>query len=293
MGLGRDQPDAFTSERDGSCLGLADYHLHSTASSDGHTPAAAYVERAIALGLREIGFAEHADFDPRDHGYGYFDYSRYLADLEAARNVAAGRIAIRTGLEVTYQRSREDEIRRFLADKTLDYCLGSVHLVESGADMASLVEPGDARAYFASRSLRQAYLPYWAELRAAVVGGLFDLLGHLDVAKRYAADVHDPFQPEVFAAEIREILRLAVERGIGLEINTSGWRQGPGEPYPTLTVLCWYRELGGEIVTFGSDAHRLEYLGYGLPRAAALAKAAGFSALALYEKRRVRWLDLP
>ena len=71
-----------------------------------------------------------------------------------------------------------------------------------------------------------------------------------------------------------------------------GLRQSPGEPYPGLTLLRWYREAGGEILTTGSDAHHVDDLGAGLAEAMAMARQAGFRAIATYERQRVRWIDL-
>ncbi len=278
---------------DGDCRGLADYHVHSTASCDGRVRATDYIGKAIALGLRELGFAEHADFDPRDPSSHYFNEECYRVELAAARAVAGDCLAIRAALEVNYQRTLDAEIRRFLTDKELDYCLGSVHLLEDEAGWCNVSEPGGTPAYFGAREKRVAYGQYWTELRAATASGLFDLLGHFDLIKRYAIAAYGPFQPEEFADEIRDILRLAVEKGVGLEINASGWRQPPQEPYPGLTILRWYRELGGEILTLGSDVHWLLHLSYGLPQAAEVARAAGFRAVALFEKKQLRWLDLP
>jgi histidinol-phosphatase (PHP family) len=79
---------------------------------------------------------------------------------------------------------------------------------------------------------------------------------------------------------------------MGLEINTSGLRQLPAEPYPDLTVLYWYRELGGEVLAVGSDAHHVDDLGAGIVEALTLARQAGFRAIATFERRQVRWLDL-
>jgi histidinol-phosphatase (PHP family) len=88
------------------------------------------------------------------------------------------------------------------------------------------------------------------------------------------------------------VLRAAVERGVGLEINTSGLRQAPGEPYPAQTVLSWYRALGGEILTLGSDAHHSDDLGAGVTEALDLARELGFRAIATFEARQPRWIDL-
>jgi len=147
-------------------------------------------------------------------------------------------------------------------------------------------------AYFAGHSQRQAYLPYFEDLLRAAQSGLGDVLGHLDLVKRYGTRHYGRFEPTAFEEEIRAVLRAAIETGTGLELNTSGLRQSPGEPYPSLTVLEWYRALGGELLTIGSDAHRAEDLGAGLDEALALARQAGFRALATFERRQVCWIEL-
>jgi histidinol-phosphatase (PHP family) len=167
-----------------------------------------------------------------------------------------------------------------------------VHLVEDGREWAMVSEEGRCERYFARRSVREAYQPYFAEARRAVESGLFDLIGHLDLAKRYGVRYYGPFDLSLFAAEIREILKLAVERGVGLEINTSGLRQAPHETYPGLEVLRWYRELGGQVLTIGSDAHSVKDLGKGIAEAFGLAREAGFEAVTLFEKREPRRLRI-
>ncbi|HID61666.1 MAG TPA: histidinol-phosphatase HisJ family protein [Anaerolineae bacterium] len=271
---------------------LLDYHLHSTCSADGISTIAQYCRRAAEQGFMEIGFCEHADFDPRDRSYGFFDYALFRRRIEAQRERYGHSLVIRAAVEVTYQACREGEIREFLKGKELDYVIGSVHLVEDGREWAMVSEEGRCERYFARRSMRQAYRPYFAEVRRAVESDLFDLIGHLDLAKRYGVRYYGPFELSLFAAEVREILQLAVERGVGLEINTSGLRQAPRETYPALEVLKWYRELGGEILTVGSDAHSVEDLGKGIAEALGLAREAGFEAITLFEKRKPRGLRI-
>jgi histidinol-phosphatase (PHP family) len=167
-----------------------------------------------------------------------------------------------------------------------------VHLVEDGQEWAMISEEGKCEGYFAQRSVCEAYQPYFAEVRRAVESGLFDLIGHFDIAKRYGVRCYGPFDLSLFAAEVRESLELAVERGVGLEINTSGLRQAPHETYPGLEVLRWYRELGGRILTIGSDAHLVKDLGKGISDALDLAREAGFEAITLFEKREPRQLRI-
>lgn len=270
---------------------LVDLHIHSTCSGDGASSIDEHTRRAAALGLTEVGFCEHVDFDPRDAGYGTFDLLRY--DREFARSQAGtSGVRLRQGVEMTYQFCKEAEIRTWLDGHSWDYVVSSVHLVDYADGWAIISEPGTAADYFATHSQRQAYAPYFEELLRAAQSGLGDVLGHLDLIKRYGVTHYGPFDPLAFKDEIRAVLHAAVEHGIGLEINTSGLRQAPGEPYPALAILRWYRELGGEILTVGSDAHHADDLGAGIVAALDLARETGFRAIATFKGREINWIDV-
>lgn len=270
---------------------MIDLHVHSTCSADGRTSIAEYARRAQELGLAEVGLCEHVDFDPRDRAYDYLNLTRYDREMAAAR-ATAPQIRLRQGVEITYQACLEAEIRAWLAGRRWDYVIASVHLVDYDDGWALISEPSAMEAYFGRHSQRQAYLPYFEELLRAARSSLGDVLGHFDLVKRYGVERYGRFEPEAFADEIRAVLRAAVEAGVGLEINTSGLRQAPGEPYPGLTVLRWYHEMGGEILTIGSDAHRVEHLAAGVGEALELAWAAGFKAVAVFEARAPRWIPI-
>lgn len=270
---------------------LVDLHVHSTCSADGESSIADYAWRARVMGLAEVGFCEHADFDPRDQDYGYLDLAHYDREVSAAQAAVPG-VRLRRGVEITYQTCREDEIRTWLAAQPWDYVVASIHLIDYADGWAIVSEPGTAGAYFAAHSQRQSYIPYFGELLCAARSGLADVLGHFDLVKRYGVAHYGPFEPAAFKDQVRAVLRAAVEGGVGLEINSSGLRQSPGEPYPGLEVLRWYRQLGGEILTIGSDAHCADDLGAGIAEAVDLAREAGFRAIATFEGRRLRWIDL-
>jgi histidinol-phosphatase (PHP family) len=272
-------------------LPAIDLHLHSTYSADGASSVGEYTRQAEILGLTELGFCEHLDLDPRDSGYGYFDPGRYSRGIAAAQETVPG-LCLRQGVEITYQAALEDEIATWLAGSSWDYVMLSVHLVDYADGWAFISEPTAVDQYFATHSQRQAYGPYFRELLRAAQSDLGDVLGHVDLIKRYGVRRYGPFEPAAFENEIRAVLQAAIERGMGLEVNSSGLRQSPGEPYPTLTVLRWYREMGGEILTIGSDAHHAQELGAGTAEAMALAQEAGFRAIATFQKRRVCWIDL-
>jgi histidinol-phosphatase (PHP family) len=270
---------------------LVDLHVHSTCSADGMSSLADYAHCMASLGLVEVGFCEHADLDPRDRDYGYLDPAHYRREMAAARAMLPG-VPLRQGVEITYLAHLEDRLRSWLAAQSWDYVVASVHLVDYADGLALVSESEAVEAYFTTHSQRQAYGPYFEELLRAAHSGLGDVLGHLDVVKRHGAAYYGPFDPAAFEGEIRTVLRAAVDAGTGLEINASGLRERPGEPYPTLTVLRWYRELGGEILTVGSDAHHASNLGAGVREVSRLAQEAGFRAIATFEARQPLWIDL-
>jgi histidinol-phosphatase (PHP family) len=268
-----------------------DLHVHSTCSGDGASSIAEYAVRAEALGLIEVGLAEHVDFDPRDQDHRFLDLAGYHQEVAAARALVS-RVRLRQGVEIAYQSCREGEIREWLDGQRWDFVVASVHLVDYADGWAIISEPRTANSYFAHHTARQAYLPYFKELLSAAHSGLADILGHFDLVKRHGVNYYGPFEPDQYEDEIRSVLRAAVHSGTALEINSSGLRQSPGEPYPGLAVLHWYRELGGEILTVGSDAHHVGYLGAGIDQALGLARMAGFRAIATFQQRQIQWVDL-
>ncbi len=270
---------------------MMDLHVHSTCSADGASDILAYVRWAGALGLGVVGFCEHVDFDPRDRAYDHLDVERYDDEIEAARGDGHG-LRLCQGVEITYQAGLEEKIRAWLSGSRWDYVVASVHLVDYVDGWAIVSEPGAVEGYFEGHSQEQAYVPYFEELLRAVQSGLGNVLGHLDLIKRYGVAHYGALEPAQFEDEIQAVLRAAVEAGVGLEINTSGWRQAPAEPYPGLEILRWYRELGGEVLTVGSDAHHVDHLGAAVPEALELARAAGFRAVTAFEAGRPFWLDL-
>ena len=165
-------------------------------------------------------------------------------------------------------------------------------MVDYSDGWAIISEPQTSAVFFGSHDQREAYLPYFEELLRAVQSGLGDVLGHFDLVKRYGTAHYGPFDPLHFEEEIRSVLQAASARGMVLEVNTSGLRQSPGEAYPGLPVLRWYRELGGEILTVGSDAHHSDHLGAGVRQALVLAREVGFRAIATFEARQTQWIDL-
>ena len=252
-----------------------DAHLHTDLSPDSDVPIDDFARQAVERGIAEIAITDHVDFDPSAPAYAHSTYEqRERVVREAAERWGDRGVAIRFGVEITWDRRWADDIRRFLAAHPHDFVIGSVHVYRDSVYAADHVA-----SWVAGRSLPEIVAPYFEEVEAGARSGLFDALGHLDFVKRYLA-------PLVTAADLatapelyEPILQALVDTGTALEVNTSGLRQAAGETYPSPAIVARYRDLGGRAVSVGSDAHRSEAFAWGLADGYAAAAAAGFDAL--------------
>jgi histidinol-phosphatase (PHP family) len=261
-----------------------DYHLHSHYSIDSQQRIEDVCQQAIERGIAEIAITDHADFIELDAGAGYYRPDDYFAELESARVKFEGQLVIRAGVEVGEPHRYPDETSALLDSYPYDFVIGSLHWVGDELILSN--------EYFEGKSVEEAYRAYYEELLEMVKTGRFDVVGHLDVGKRYGFDVHGVYDISPYEEQIREIYQVLVERGKGIEINHGSMRRKIGEPAPNLDALRWYREEGGEILTLGSDGHRPNGVGFCLEKAVEMAQAAGFTVLTGYVRREPHTLPL-
>jgi histidinol-phosphatase (PHP family) len=252
-----------------------DSHLHTDLSPDADVPIDAYAALARQQGVAEIAITDHLDFEPGAPAYAFAGYEQRLRQVREAAERWGGEPAIRFGVEVTYQTGYEAAIRDHLAGHAYDYVIGSVHITRRDP----LATRGSAAAWCAGKTHREASAAYFREVEAAIRSGLFDTIGHLDFVKRYLVDALGPFEYEAHADIYERLLVALIESGTALEVNSSGLRQEAAEPYPPPVVVARFRELGGERVTAGSDAHLIGSFGFGLVEVYRAIGAAGFRAL--------------
>ncbi len=264
-----------------------DAHLHTDLSPDSDVPIDVYAEQAVARGIAEIAITDHVDFEPGAPAWGFTTFEqRERIVREAADRWADRGVAIRFGVELTYDRSWEADIRDHLARHTYDFTIGSWH-----DRVDSPYSTRDVAGWVAGRSLAEIVEPAFTEVEAAARSGLFDAIGHIDVVKRYlyphlkAADL--AAAPELY----EPILRALVDSGTALEINTSGLRHRVGETYPSPAIVDMFRAMGGRAVTVGSDGHRARHFAWALADGYDAAAAAGFDALAF--RRGADRVDVP
>jgi histidinol-phosphatase (PHP family) len=252
-----------------------DAHMHTDLSHDSDVPIDVYAAGALERGISEIAITDHVDFEPGAPAFGYSTFAdRERMVRDAAERWGPQGVQIRFGVELTYDRAWEADIRAHLARHAYDFTIGSVHNT-----LASPYRRRRLEAFIEGRTLAEIVAPSFDEVAAAARSGLFDAIGHIDWVKRF---VYPHILPAAFEAapELYEpILEALVESGTALEINTSGLRYPIGVSLPHPAVVHRFHELGGRAVTVGSDAHRADQANWGLDRGYAIAVEAGFSVL--------------
>jgi histidinol-phosphatase (PHP family) len=255
-----------------------DYHLHSEFSIDSDTPLAGVCERVIEMGIPEIAITDHADFIEEDSSYRYYRPDEFFRELARCREQYGDRLTIRAGVEIGEPHRFPAEVDNLLDAYPYDFVIGSLHWV--GSEMVLTHE------YFEGKSVDEANGAYFDELLRLVEHGRFDVLGHLDVVKRYGYEVHGFYDVTRYEEQIREIYRTLIARGKGIEINNGSRRRAIDEPAPNDIALRWYREMGGEILTLGSDGHRPNGVAFCLDDAVASAHSAGFTHVTGFDRRQ-------
>lgn len=231
---------------------MFDYHMHSRVSFDGHDTGRAMAEAAAAAGLKEICFTDHLDYDPLGQmGKLDFDTEAYNAEYNALEIPG---LKIRRGMEFGMDIHNVAQFQQDLQRRPFDFVLGSIHFVDN---LDVYFEP-----YWSGKTVFQAEQRYLeATLESVKLHNDFDVLAHLTYISK--TKCHPAPRPLPYAEHreiIDEILKVLVQKGKGMEMNTSGMDRC-GDFLPTADIIRRFKELGGEIVTVGSDAHTCDRVG--------------------------------
>ncbi|MBP8613926.1 MAG: histidinol-phosphatase HisJ family protein [Firmicutes bacterium] len=257
---------------------VSDLHVHSLASCDSDASIWEMCERACEFGIEAIAFTEHLEFRPKDLCYRKYDYGRAISVCEEARTHYEGTLKILFGVEVTYWSDIEDEIRAYLSRYPFDLVIGSVH------DAPPIDFWSPARADYVSDNpdvAREAMVLYFDQVRRLALSGLFDIVGHLGIYKRYIQTWPDPIDDK----EIQPALIAALDaivKNCRLELNAATLHRPIPLPLPSVQVLRIYKEMGGLTPTYGSDAHSPSRVGKDLNIASELVREAGFDEFATW-----------
>ena len=231
---------------------MFDYHMHTIVSFDGHDRGIQMAQAAKATGLKEICFTDHLDYDPLDKmGVIAFDTAAYRAEYD---NLEVAGLKIRRGMEFGMTVDNRALFREDIKRYPFDFVLGSVHFVD---DLDVYFEE-----YWHDKTVFEAERRYLeATLDCVRLHDDFDVLAHLTYIGKTSS--HHAPRPVPYAEHqelIDEILKTLAQKGKGMELNTSG-KDRCGGFLPTADYFRRFKELGGEIVTIGSDAHTASRVG--------------------------------
>lgn len=257
-----------------------DYHTHTRLSPDGEFPLLQMAEAALAAGLSELCVTDHydlVDLDGRPAAEPY-PWASALEQWREAAERCRGRLTIRLGLEFGSADRCPDRARETLDQPELDFVIGSLH---SQSQTAGGLGIYTAAHRCATREACMALLEdYVTDLEDLARTSGYDVLGHIIYPLRYLPPQYG-LTLHPWRDRLAEVLRHVIATGRGIEFNTS---QGATVEQWT-GVLTLYRDLGGEILTLGSDAHHAGQAGAAFPQALDLIRSLGFSWLALYRGR--------
>jgi len=254
-----------------------DLHNHTPLCNHAEGSIDEYVKAAIDKGIDIFGFADHApmDFDEK-YRMGFDQMAVYEAEVREAAARYTDRITLRLGYEVDFLPGHMDE--RVL-NAEVDYLIGSVHFIDEwGFDNPEFI------GKYEDADLDTIWREYFEAVEAMARSGLFDIVGHLDLIKVFN------YRPDTDIRSLAEgSLDAIAAAEMTLELNAAGWRKPVGEAYPSLDLLRMAHDRGIPI-TFASDAHKPEQVGYRMAELHTLARKAGYRKAADFCNRERRLL---
>ena len=251
---------------------LPDYHLHSSFSGDCETDVNLVIEKAISLGMKSICLTDHNDLDfPETPDNVRFDldidaYIDYLTGLKAM----LGNFDLRIGVEQGLMPETIDKLADYSKlHKGIDFIICSTHVVKG-------MDPYYPELFEAYEE-ETVYRLYFEDILNTVSHFTdYNVYGHIDYVLRYGPSKGRNFSYQKYSDLFEEILKNIINNGKGIEINTGSLRKGLDYMHPNIYLLKMYKELGGEIITVGSDAHFADHVGHAFDRAEELLKSEGF-----------------
>ncbi|WP_339170731.1 histidinol-phosphatase HisJ [Paenibacillus sp. FSL H7-0943] len=264
-----------------------DYHTHHERCGHAVGKLEEYVQRGIELGLQQLGLSDHLPLihvDPASYypemAMPMAELPRYVEECLTLKERYRGVIDLRVGLEADYIEGYEEQIREILSPYPWDYLIGSVHFLGEW----DITDHRQVHGWEGKDAL-EVYRLYYDAVKKSALSGLYDIIGHMDVIKRFGYSPQTPEgKAEVRALEL-ETLKVIADSGIAMELNASGLTKPCAEMFPAEHLLQEALKLGIPL-TLGSDAHDPAKLGDGLQEARSMLWQTGFRELAVFEGRR-------
>lgn len=264
----------------------ADYHVHTAFSPDSSAKMESQIQTAIKQGFNEIAITDHMEKDFIDKiGIFSLEIQCYKNALQELSQKYEDKIKVVHGLEIGYEKSYHLETLEKIKGYPFDFIICSMHRCDD-----CYLHTGE---FFERKSQKQAYRRYFENVLESIEEYKdFQVYGHVDYIHRYGNYKEHVLEYATYKDIIDVILQKLIDTGRGLELNTSGIRYGLGQFHPQISIIKRYKEMGGEIITIGSDSHANNQLGFLWNEAAAFLKNVGFSYYTTFDKQKPNFYKL-
>lgn len=268
----------------------SDYHVHTSFSTDSDAPPREVIETAINKGVKNLCITDHMDCEwPEDPDLFIFDVKEYFETFTKLREKYKDKLNLQIGMELGLR--NEPDIYplllnqyKDLSKEPFDFIIGSTHVYDYG-------DPYFSKFWEDKDPYTRIQEYYDATLFNATNYDTYDVYGHLDYVIRYKPDGFH-YEQAHFNDIIEEILKVLVSKGKGIEINTSSLNKGFLDTNPSASIIKMYRDLGGEIITVGSDSHSPDALCTHFDAASQILKNSGFKYYTVFKNRKPEFIEL-
>lgn len=256
-----------------------DYHMHTRYSFDSEAEPRDHILQAIKMGLDEICFTDHRDFDyPIDPFE--LDVEPYFKEMRALQTEFKDQITIKIGVEIGLDTDHIDEINDFINASPYDFVIGSIHVIHHTEFYYG--------EFFKGKTKEEAHREFFEEtLKCVETFDCFNVLGHLDYIMRYGPYEDKRVDHARYQDLIDAILMTLIKKGKGIEVNTSGYATNGDCGFPNFDIVRRYKELGGTIITVGTDSHTSDRVGEHVADVIEHYQTIGFKDVSTFTKRQL------
>ena len=261
---------------------ILDNHVHTHFSRDAKDTMEDVIKRAINIGVDYLTFTDHLEYNT-DHFS--LDIPTYLDQINEYKQKYKDDIDLLIGIEVGYQSHLNKEINELLNSAPFDFVLCSTHTIDQ--------IPVSHREYFEGLSKEEAYRKYFESIiQTNKEFSNYDVYGHLDYINRYAIYENNKIIYDDYRDVLDQVLKIIIDSGKGIELNTSGYRYGLNAIHPNVGIVKRYKELGGEIITLGSDSHRAIDVCEDFDKSYDMLEYLGFRYVSVFKNRKCEFIPI-
>lgn len=257
---------------------VIDYHMHTHFSGDSEANPREHVLKAIEMNLDEICFTDHRDFDYPIDSF-ELDVENYYQEIQSLKEEFKDQIKIKWGIEMGLDLDHQEEIENLIQQYPFDFVTGSIHVIHHTEFYYG--------EFFKGKTKEQAHREFFEEtLKCVKAFDCFNVLGHLDYIVRYGPYEDKTVDHQKYQDIIDEIFKTLIQKGKGIEVNTSGYRDLKTCGFPNFEQVQRYYDLGGRIITIGTDSHTSDRVGENCLNVAKKYQEIGFDDVSTFTQRK-------